>query len=96
MTDGVAASLTSLGSMLILAAARGDMEASGRGSLHGHWELWGVAMPVWAAMQAIADMPPRKQVAKLRAMILQWLNFFQRAHHSSVQHMPYIHGSGQP
>ena len=96
LTDGAAASLTSLGSMLILAAARGEMEASGRGSLHGHWELWGVAMPVWAAMQAFADMPPREQVAKLRALVLQWINFFQRTHHSSVQHLPYIHGSDQP
>ena len=46
LVDGAAASLTSLGSMLNLAAARGEMEASGRGSLHGHWALWGVAMPV--------------------------------------------------
>ena len=36
LTDGVAASLTSLGSMIIVASARGEMEASGRGSLHGH------------------------------------------------------------
>ena len=96
LTDGVAASLTSLGCMLILAAARGEMEASGRGSLHGHWELWGVAMPVWAAMQAFADLPPHEQVAKLRALVSQWINFFQRTHHSSVQHLPYIHGSDHP
>lgn len=96
LTDGAAASLTSLGSMLMLAAARGYMKASGRGSLHGHWELWGVAMPVWAAMQAFADMPPREQVAKLRALVLQWINFVQRTHQSSVQHVPYIHGSDQP
>lgn len=41
LTDGAAASLTSLGSMMILAAASGEMEASGRGSLHGQWEFWG-------------------------------------------------------
>ena len=96
LTDGVAASLTSLGSMLILAAARGEMEASGRGSLHGHWELWGVAMPIWAAMQAFANLTPHEQVAKLRALVSQWINFFQRTHHSSVQHLPYIHGSAEP
>ena len=72
------------------------MEASGRGSLHGHWELWGVAMPVWAAMQAFADLPPHEQVAKLRALVSQCINFFQRTYHSSVQHLPYIHGSDQP
>ena len=34
-SDGVAASLTSLGCLAILQAARGELEASGRGSLHG-------------------------------------------------------------
>ena len=96
LTDGVAASLTSLGCMLIVASARGEMEASGRGSLHGHWELWGVAMAVWAAMQAFAELPPHEQIAKLRSLVTQWINFFQRTHHSSVQHLPYIHGSDQP
>ena len=42
-SDGVAASLTSLGCLCILQAARGELEASGRGSLHGHWELWALA-----------------------------------------------------
>ena len=53
-------------------------------------------MPVWAAMQAFADLPPHEQVAKLRALVSQWVNFFQRTHHSSVQHLPYIHGNDQP
>ena len=56
--------------MLTLAAARGEMEARGRGSLHGHWVLWGVAMPAWAAMQAFANLPPHEQVAKLKAFVL--------------------------
>ena len=72
------------------------MEASGRVSLHGHWELWGVALPVWAAMRAYADLPPHQQVAKLRALVSQWINFFQRTHHSSVQHLSHVHGSDQP
>ena len=53
-------------------------------------------MAVWAAMKAFADLPPHVQVAKLRALVTQWINFFQRTHHSSVQHLPYIHGSDQP
>ena len=96
LTDGVAASLTSLGSIILVAAARGEMEASGRGSLHGHWEVWGIALAVWTAMKAFADLPPHEQVAKLRSLVTQWLNFFQRTHHSSVQHLPYIHGSNEP
>lgn len=96
LTDGVAASLTSLGSMIIVASARGEMEASGRGSLHGHWEVWGIALAVWTAMKAFADLPPHEQVAKLRSLVIQLLNFFQRPHHSSVQHLPYIHGSNEP
>ena len=27
----------------VAASARGELEASGRGSLHGHWELWALA-----------------------------------------------------
>ena len=42
-SDGVAASLTSLGCLVVLQAARGELEASGRGALHGHWEIWGVS-----------------------------------------------------
>ena len=40
LSDGAAASLTSLGCMVMLLAARGELEASGRGALHGHWEVW--------------------------------------------------------
>ena len=40
-SDGVAASLTSLGCLVVLQAARGELEASWRGALHGHWETWG-------------------------------------------------------
>ena len=43
-SDGVAASLTSVGWLVISEAARGELEASGRGSLHGHWEIWGVSL----------------------------------------------------
>ena len=53
-------------------------------------------MAVWAAMKAFADLPPHVQVANLRALVTQWINFFQRTHHSSVQHLPYIHGSNEP
>ena len=56
-SDGVAASLTSLGCLVILEAARGELEASGRGSLHGNWEIWGVSLTMQSAIEQFADMP---------------------------------------
>ena len=53
-------------------------------------------MPVWTAMEAFAELPPNVQIAKLRALVSEWINYFQRSHHSSVQHLPYIHGSQEP
>ena len=29
-------------------------------------------------------------------VVVQWLNFFQRSHHSSVQHLPLVHGESEP
>ena len=43
-----------------------------------------------------AGLPPHEQVAKRRTLVSQWINFFQRTHHSSVQHVSYMHGSDQP
>ncbi len=62
----------------------------------GIGSFWCVAMPLWAAMHTFADLPPHAQVAKLRALVLQWVNLFQRTHHNSAQHLPYIHGNDQP
>ena len=70
-TDSVAASLTSLGCLVILQAARGELEASGRGALHGHWELWGVTMTLQAAMEEFANLPP---AARLAALMDQFLS----------------------
>ena len=76
-TDGVAASLTSLGCLVILQAARGELEASGRGALHGHWELWGVTMTLQAAMEEFANLPPAARLAALKHIVRQWINFYQ-------------------
>ena len=43
------------GAWLCCKAARGELEASGRGALHGHWEIWGVSMTMQDAMQEFAD-----------------------------------------
>ena len=36
-------------------AARGELEASGRGSLHGRWEIWGVSLTMQSAIQQFAE-----------------------------------------
>ena len=56
-SDGVAASLTSLRCLVVLDAATGQLEASGRGSLHGHWEIWGVSLTMQSAIEQLADKP---------------------------------------
>lgn len=89
-SDGVAASLTSLGCLVVLQAARGELEASGRGALHGHWEIWGVSMTMQNAMQEFADRPLTDKLRSLKYVVSQWLNFFQRTHHSSVKHLPKV------
>ena len=33
------------------------MEASGRGSSHGHWELWGVSLTMQSAIEEFARKP---------------------------------------
>ena len=92
LSDGVAASLTSLGCLVILMAARGELEASGRGSLHGHWQIWPVARTMFAAIHAFETLEPMQRVQQLRAVVVQWINFFQRTHHSSVRHLPLLYG----
>ena len=91
-SDGVAASLTSLGSLCIVQAARGEMEASGRGSLHGHWEIWALAETMQHAMARFQDLPPKEKLCKLKLVAARWLNFYQRTHHSSIEHLPKIFG----
>ena len=53
----LAASLTSLGCFVVLVAARGELEASGRGSLHGHWEIWSMTLTMQSAIEQLADKP---------------------------------------
>ena len=98
-SDGVAASLTSLGCLVVLQAARGELEASGRGSLHGHWEIWGVSLTMQTAIEQFADKPLQEKHSCLKNVVSQWINFFQRTHHSSVEHLPKVFGqatSAQP
>ena len=98
-SDGVAASLTSLGCLVVLQAARGELEASGRGALHGHWEIWGVSLTMQTAIEQFADKPLQEKHSCLKNVVSQWINFFQRTHHSSVEHLPKVFGqatSAQP
>ena len=37
--------------------ARGELEASGRGSSHGHWELWGMSLAMQSAIEEFARKP---------------------------------------
>ena len=39
--------------IVVLGAARG-LESSGRGSLHGHWEIWGVSLTMQSAIEQFA------------------------------------------
>ena len=39
---------------MVLGAARGKLESSGRGSLHGHWEIWGVSLTMQSAVEQFA------------------------------------------
>ena len=75
-SDGVAASLTSLGCLVVLQAARGELEASGRGSLHGHWEIWGVSLTMQTAIEQFADKPLQEKHSCLKNVVSQWINFF--------------------
>ena len=92
-TDGVAASLTSLGCMCVLQAARGEMEVGGRGSLHGHWQIWALAAHIREAWSRYEVLPSKEQVHKLKDVVRRWLNFFQSSHHSSAQHLPLVFAS---
>ena len=42
---------------MVLEAARGELEASGRGSLHGHWEIWSMTLTMQSAIEQLADKP---------------------------------------
>ena len=95
-SDGVAASLTSLGCLCILAASRGELEASGRGSLHGHWEIWPIAASTHDAIEQFQELPADQKLQKLKSLVHEWLNFFQRTHHSSVEHLPKVFGQDIP
>ena len=37
--------------------ARGELEASGRASSHGHWELWGVSLATQNTIEEFAHKP---------------------------------------
>ena len=91
-SDGVAASLRSLRCLAIVQAARGELEASGRGSLHEHWELWGVSLTMQGAIEQFADKTLQEKHSCWKNVVCQWINFFQRTHHSSVEHLPKVFG----
>jgi hypothetical protein len=98
-SDEGAASLASLGCLCILAASRGELEASGRGSLHGHWEVWSIAASMHDAIEQFQDLPAAQKLQKLKSVVHQWLNCFQRTHHSSVEHLSKVFGqdnTGKP
>ena len=98
-SDGVAVSLTSLGCLMVLQAARGEVEASGRGSFHGHWEIGGAGLTTQTAMEKFADKPWQEKHSCLKNVVSKWINFFQRTHHSSAEHLPKVFGredSAQP
>ena len=89
-SDGVAASLTSLGCLCILLASRGELEASGRGSLHGHWEIWALSALIADALARFSDKPAAERLRLMKRVVYDWINFFQRTHHSSAQHLPMV------
>ena len=58
--------------------------------------MFGVSMTMHEALRAFADLSPLEQLAKFKSLVTQWINFFQRSHHNSVQHLPLIHGNKEP
>ena len=88
-SDGVAASLTSLGCLCILLADRGEIEASGRGSLHGHWEIWALSALVANALERFSDKLAAERLRLMKRVVYGWINFFQ---HSPQQRARFAHG----
>ena len=86
-TDGVAASVLVFGAYGPLLAARGEVEASGRGSLHPHIEAWAVCQHLRDYVhELMKDMKTFKQ--RLRRWIREWVNAMNSMHHSSVANFP--------
>ena len=54
-------------------AARGELEASGRGSLHGRWEIWGVSLTMQSAIQQFAE---RLEMETTIGIYIIYLNIF--------------------
>ena len=97
-TDGVAASVVVFGSYGPLLAARGEVEASGRGSLHPHIEAWAVCQHLREHVhELMKDMKTFKH--RLRRWIREWVNAINSMHHSSVANFPKLfrdtHAAGE-
>jgi len=54
--------MMSLGCFVVLEAARHELEASGRGSLHGHWQTWGMSLTMQSALNNL-QISPAQMVA---------------------------------
>ena len=77
-TDGVAASVVVFGSFSQLLAVRGEVEASGRGSLHPHVEGWPVCELLRDRFDALlkdgAEVKSRMRTLTLRRILLPVLS----------------------
>ena len=86
-TDGVAASVVVFDSYGPLLAVRGEVEASGRGSLLPHIECWPVCQHLRDYVHVLMkDMKTFKH--RLRRWIREWVNAVNSMHHSSVANFP--------
>ena len=85
--DGVACSVLVVGAWGALLALRGEIEASGRGSLHAHIIAWLLTQCLRDRVQYLFQ--DRKTFKKnLRAWIRAWVNAVHSMHHSSVANLP--------
>ena len=94
-TDGVAASVTVHGAYGPLVAARGEVEASGRGSLHPHILCWALCDIL---RDKLKELGKNKDQLKelLREWIRAWITAANSMHHSSVAHFPTLFHDNAP
>ena len=86
-TDGVAASFLVFCAFGPLLALRGEVEASGRGSLHPHIEAWCVCQLLRDRFQDLLRNG-RELESRMRSFIREWVNACNSMHHSSVANFP--------
>ncbi|MCP4006933.1 MAG: hypothetical protein GY725_22360, partial [bacterium] len=91
VTDGSAASSTYPGIFGPLRAVQGPLEASGRGSLHGHWRFWLVAFSYNQLLELLQRDPSTLQV-RLRAWMRETVRAVLQTQQSSVAAMPRMFG----